>query len=480
MHVRAAALEVQEAASRAVRRSRLATAPILTRRRSSPQRCTDCVELCAQPMERRDESQRSRRLRRAYDEHARGAYRAAYRVLGNAAQAQDVVQDVFLKLWRQPEKFDARRGELGSYLRLMARSRALDLWREGQAAGRASDRLKLGVAREEGARRRAPRGRRRARGAAAHRARRPARAPARAARGRRARLLGRADRRRDRPALPTSRSARRRAASASGWRRLRREFEERAVARPGRRLAVASGGRCPSTEASSIRACCPSTCDGREALGEADWFDAHTHIGQNDPDGRKATPEEILGGLDAAGHQRALLFAMHEPDGYAAGQRRRAGRRRGVRAAASRPLARIAPNADDALAEAQRCLDAGARGFKLHPRSDAFGLPHPVVEEVVALAHERRAPGALPRRARDPAPRRGRRRPRAPLSRRAADPRPRGHQRPRLDRRRGRRAAEPLLRHRVVERRRPAAALRHDPARADPLRERHALRARAC
>jgi RNA polymerase sigma-70 factor (ECF subfamily) len=34
-----------------------------------------------------------------------------------------------------------RRGELGPYLRLMARSRALDLWREGQAAGRASDRL---------------------------------------------------------------------------------------------------------------------------------------------------------------------------------------------------------------------------------------------------------------------------------------------------------------------------------------------------
>ena len=87
---------------------------------------------------------------RAYDEHARGAYRAAFRVLGNAAQAQDVVQDVFLTLWREPGKFDARRGGLGSYLRLMARSRALDTWRERQAAGRASDRLKLGVARDEG------------------------------------------------------------------------------------------------------------------------------------------------------------------------------------------------------------------------------------------------------------------------------------------------------------------------------------------
>jgi RNA polymerase sigma-70 factor (ECF subfamily) len=83
---------------------------------------------------------------RVYDEQSRGVYAAAYRILGNAAQAQDVVQDVFLKVWRKPASFDSRRGELGSYLRLMARSRALDLWREGQAAGRASDRLKLVVA----------------------------------------------------------------------------------------------------------------------------------------------------------------------------------------------------------------------------------------------------------------------------------------------------------------------------------------------
>ena len=84
-----------------------------------------------------------------YDEHSRSVYAAAFRILGNAAQAQDVVQDVFLRLWRRPQTFDAGRGELGSYLRMMARSRALDLWREGQAAGRASDRLKLVVAHDE-------------------------------------------------------------------------------------------------------------------------------------------------------------------------------------------------------------------------------------------------------------------------------------------------------------------------------------------
>src|ERR687893_997005 len=84
-------------------------------------------------------------FQQAYDEHGRGVYAAALRILGNPAQAQDVAQDVFLRVWRRPRSFDERRGELGAYLRLMARSRALDLWREGQAAGRMSDRLKLVV-----------------------------------------------------------------------------------------------------------------------------------------------------------------------------------------------------------------------------------------------------------------------------------------------------------------------------------------------
>jgi RNA polymerase sigma-70 factor (ECF subfamily) len=86
---------------------------------------------------------------RVYDEHARSVYSAALRILGNPAQAQDVTQDVFLKLWRNPGRFDAGRGDLGSYLRLVARSRALDLYREGQAAGRARDRLELVVSRAE-------------------------------------------------------------------------------------------------------------------------------------------------------------------------------------------------------------------------------------------------------------------------------------------------------------------------------------------
>jgi uncharacterized protein len=135
----------------------------------------------------------------------------------------------------------------------------------------------------------------------------------------------------------------------------------------------------------------PVYLDGRDRVDGAVWFDAHTHIGQNDPDGRKATAEEIIGGLDAAGHRRALVFAMHEPDGYAAANDAvlAAGAASDGRLLA---LARIAPTAPGAIEEARRCLEAGARGFKLHPRSDAFGLPHPVVEQVVALADERRMP----------------------------------------------------------------------------------------
>jgi predicted TIM-barrel fold metal-dependent hydrolase len=129
----------------------------------------------------------------------------------------------------------------------------------------------------------------------------------------------------------------------------------------------------------------------RDDLEPGAWFDAHTHMGQNDPDGLRATAQEILDGLDAAGQRRALLFAMHEPDGY------RGANDEVLRACAESegrllPLARLSPNQEGVLDEAHRTLAAGALGFKLHPRSDEFGLPHPVVEQLVALAHEHRAP----------------------------------------------------------------------------------------
>ena len=86
---------------------------------------------------------------RAYAQHARAVHAAAMGVLHDHARAQDVVQDVFLRLWRRPEAFDMRRGALGPYLRVMARSRALDLHRESRASDRVGDRLRLATDRLE-------------------------------------------------------------------------------------------------------------------------------------------------------------------------------------------------------------------------------------------------------------------------------------------------------------------------------------------
>lgn len=87
---------------------------------------------------------------RAYREHSRGLLAVAYRVLGDVTQAQDVVQDVFLGLWHDPRRFDSGRGPIGHYLRMVARSRAVDMWREAQVAGRASDRMRVLAEADEG------------------------------------------------------------------------------------------------------------------------------------------------------------------------------------------------------------------------------------------------------------------------------------------------------------------------------------------
>ena len=72
-------------------------------------------------------------LERAYRLHSSRAFAAAMRVLRDPAAAEDVVQDVFTSLWRNPSQFDPRRGSLPSYVSMLARSRALDRWR-AQAA----------------------------------------------------------------------------------------------------------------------------------------------------------------------------------------------------------------------------------------------------------------------------------------------------------------------------------------------------------
>jgi predicted TIM-barrel fold metal-dependent hydrolase len=118
-------------------------------------------------------------------------------------------------------------------------------------------------------------------------------------------------------------------------------------------------------------------------------FDVHTHVGQLDPDTMRCTPEELLAAVVEA-DARAAVFPLQEPGGYrepnAATIAFAAGT--GGRLVA---FGRIDP-ADDPVAEAQRSLDAGALGLKLHPRGEGFTLDHPALADVWALADERRLP----------------------------------------------------------------------------------------
>lgn len=77
----------------------------------------------------------------AYRRNLRRAVTAARRVLDDDARAEDAAHDVFLRLWRNPGAYDPARGDMGAYLALMARSRAIDLWRTERSVERATERL---------------------------------------------------------------------------------------------------------------------------------------------------------------------------------------------------------------------------------------------------------------------------------------------------------------------------------------------------
>ena len=119
-------------------------------------------------------------------------------------------------------------------------------------------------------------------------------------------------------------------------------------------------------------------------------FDAHTHLGENDPDGMRQSPEELVAALRAADARGAFVFPMHELEGYPPANDM-------VLAAAAEsdgllvPFCRVDPH-QEAVREAERCLAKGARGIKLHPRAEQFTLDHPAVRSLVALAEERCVP----------------------------------------------------------------------------------------
>ena len=67
-----------------------------------------------------------------YDKYSSIVYSVALRVLADAGAAEDVLQEVFMQLWRNPGAFDASRGNLAPWLAVIARNRAIDSLRRRQ------------------------------------------------------------------------------------------------------------------------------------------------------------------------------------------------------------------------------------------------------------------------------------------------------------------------------------------------------------
>jgi len=65
-----------------------------------------------------------------YDRYSGVVYSVALRVLGDTGKAEDILQEVFMQLWRNPSAFDASRGNLAPWLAVIARNRAIDSLRK--------------------------------------------------------------------------------------------------------------------------------------------------------------------------------------------------------------------------------------------------------------------------------------------------------------------------------------------------------------
>jgi predicted TIM-barrel fold metal-dependent hydrolase len=125
---------------------------------------------------------------------------------------------------------------------------------------------------------------------------------------------------------------------------------------------------------------------------EAEIFDSHLHLG-TDIDGMVGDYDYLEALMAAYGISRAFVFCLDEPDRHpafsAANDRTLAyAERSGGRLI---PFVRLDLN-ESPIEEARRCLDAGARGIKLHPRAQRFDAADERLRPVFELAEERRVP----------------------------------------------------------------------------------------
>jgi RNA polymerase sigma-70 factor (ECF subfamily) len=79
-------------------------------------------------------------LAEAYRRHAGAVFALARRLLIDPGMAEEVVQEVFLRLWSQPDKFDPERGSLRAFLLAQTHGRAVDMLRSETSRRRREER----------------------------------------------------------------------------------------------------------------------------------------------------------------------------------------------------------------------------------------------------------------------------------------------------------------------------------------------------
>jgi RNA polymerase sigma-70 factor (ECF subfamily) len=74
-----------------------------------------------------------------FDRYSKVVYSVALRVLRDPSSAEDVLQEVFMQIWRNPDSFVATRGSLGGWLAVVARNRAIDTLRRKKPTEQVDD-----------------------------------------------------------------------------------------------------------------------------------------------------------------------------------------------------------------------------------------------------------------------------------------------------------------------------------------------------
>jgi len=84
-----------------------------------------------------------------YDRHSQAAYYLAYRMMGERQAAEDLVQDVFIKVWRGAGSYRAERGSVRTWILSIVHNRGVDLLRSMATLRRTQDKIEASAARSE-------------------------------------------------------------------------------------------------------------------------------------------------------------------------------------------------------------------------------------------------------------------------------------------------------------------------------------------